>query len=62
MYLGEVCTRGDVRLRGGMSHRSRVELCYEKTGWVTICDDNWSLAEGHVVCGQLGFYRAGIYL
>lgn len=31
----------------------RVEML-ERDRWGSICDDNWDLQDGHVVCGQLG--------
>ena len=36
----------------------RVEVCINHA-WGGICDNSWSLATASVVCGQLGFQRAG---
>ena len=47
-----------VRLSGGhLSHEGRVEVSrYKNSGpYGTVCDDDWGLEEGHVVCISLGY-------
>ena len=49
---------GDVRLAGGtQQNEGRVEVYYNDQ-WGTICDDNWSIADGTVVCRLLGYSGA----
>ena len=48
-----------VRLAEGRGpYEGRVELNFNDE-WGTVCDDDWSLEDGHVVCRQLGFVEAG---
>ena len=45
-----------VRLRGSNNKRSgRVEIYDRDFGWGTVCDDNWDILDGNVVCRVLGF-------
>ncbi len=43
-----------VRLADGGSTYGRVEIYY-KGQWGTVCDDFWSIEDGHVICRMLGF-------
>lgn len=51
---------GNVRIVNGPSGISicgRVEI-FHNGEWGTVCDDRWNLANGNVVCKQLGYVRA----
>ena len=49
--------QGAVRLAGGPNEYSgRVEL-FDKGDWKILCDENWNLRKGQIVCRQLGFFN-----
>ena len=57
------CSDGDVRLVGGSNeYEGRVEICINQV-WGTICSgssyNRWEVADGRVVCKQLGHQEFG---
>ncbi len=56
------CQSGSVRLRSGSTEREGlVEICVNNT-WGTVCNSGWSSTDARVVCRQLGFSVAGMYV
>lgn len=50
----EQCLEGAVRLTGGRdSSEGRVEVCHHGV-YATVCNNLWTMRNGHVVCNQLG--------
>ena len=58
----EECVDGGIRLVGGESEtEGRAEVCQGGV-WGTICNDNWSMEDTEVVCGQLLLLSSGMTL
>ncbi|PIK42104.1 putative deleted in malignant brain tumors 1 protein-like [Apostichopus japonicus] len=49
---------GDVRLINGYTPGEGTVQIYYNNEWGTICDDNFDLQDGHVICRQLGYSGA----
>lgn len=53
--LTDGCSDGDVRLLDGViEQEGRPEVCVDGV-WGSICDDNWSIDDAHVMCLSLGY-------
>lgn len=45
-------------VNGNVPSEGRVEFCHNGV-WGTVCHDSWHNEDAGVVCGQLGYDRAG---
>lgn len=55
------CTAGHVRLIGGSTpNKGRLEICISDV-WTSVCPSFGSEETG-IVCEQLGYLRAGVYI
>ena len=53
------CEHGDIRLVGGSDpYQGRIEVCVNNA-WGTVCNKQWSFAEGSVACRRLGLQLFG---
>ncbi|XP_071477442.1 antigen WC1.1-like [Diadema antillarum] len=53
--LGEIKA---IRLMGGANEREGILQISHNDQWGTVCNNNWDMADAHVVCHQLGQGRA----
>ncbi|XP_071819971.1 uncharacterized protein [Apostichopus japonicus] len=51
----------DVKLINGKTPGEGTVRIYYNYAWGTICDENFDLQDGHVICRQLGYSRAQQY-
>ena len=53
------CTKGEVRLVGGVNETDgRVEVCLFGY-WGKVCENSWTYQDAQVVCKQLGYPYTG---
>lgn len=56
------CSEGDIRLADGkIDQEGRIEVCSNGV-WGTICDTHFDIADGHVVCSNLGYKKGKLHV
>ena len=61
-YIAQTCVDGEARLvNGSTAAEGRVEICYAGI-WGSVCDRGWDDSDAAIICIQLGFQGASIYI
>ena len=62
IYKAQICVDGEARLvNGSTSSEGRVEICNAGI-WGSVCDNSWDNWDAAIICMQLGFQGACIYI